>query len=148
MYPIDQISINKDLDQNTVVPFAMGSAGPRGQLTSKSLQINYNNIRMSGNCNKPFGNLLPEINIGQEAIFTVDNITEDESTDLRIESCILTIGNIKYTVIPTRFTDNRITHATCNMEQNGGNYKKRKATQKVRRDKHRNNRRHLSKRRK
>jgi len=149
MYPIGEISIHKSLDENTVVPFAMGAAGPRGTISSKSLQINYDHIHMSGNCKKSFGNLLPQINIGQEAVFMVNSLTEDESTDLKIESCSLIIGKIKYTVTPTRFVDNRITDATCEMEeQHGGNYRKRKATQKARRNNRRNNRRYLSRRRK
>ena len=143
-YKINLITINKILASDTNVPSAMGAAGPRERLSSKSLQINYNNIIMSGNCtNLRTGNILPEISIGQTACLKVEDLVDDGSTNLTINSCKLTIEKQTYTVTPTGYSDNKITNANCKIEiiASGGHRRKRRATQKARRKNRRLSRR-------
>lgn len=140
-YKINSITINRILAPDTKVPSAMGAAGARGPQSSKSLQINYNNIIMSGNCKKAWGNIFPEISIGQTAYLTVKALVDNGSTILTIESCKLIIGAQTYTVTPTRYVDNRITNADCEIIASGGHRRKRRATQKARRKNRRLSRR-------
>lgn len=140
-YNINSITINRILAPDTKVPSAMGAAGARGPLSSKSLQINYNHIIMSGNCKKAWGNIFPEISIGQTAYLTVKALVDNGSTILTIESCKLIIGAQTYTVTPTRYVDNRITNADCEIIASGGHRRKRRATQKARRKNRRLSRR-------
>ena len=143
LYKINSITINRILDPDTNVPSAIGAAGARGPLSSKSLQINYDGIKfMSGNCKKGWGgNTLPEISIGQTAYLTVKDLVDDGSTNLTIKSCNLTIEKQTYTVTPTRYVDNRITNADCEIIASGGHRRKRRATQKARRKNRRLSRR-------
>ena len=140
-YKINLITINKILASDTNVPSAMGAAGPRERLSSKSLQINYDMINMSGKCNKFGRNILPEISIGQTACLKVEDLVDDGSTNLTINSCKLIIGAQTYTVTPTTYVDNRITNADCEIIASGGHRRKRRATQKARRKNRRLSRR-------
>lgn len=130
-YRIDSITINRILAPDTTVPSAMGAAGARGPISSKSLQINYNHISMSGNCKKPWGIILPGISIGQTAYLTVEDLKDDGSTNLRIKSCKLEIGAQTYTVTPTIYSDNKILNADCEIIASGGYRRKHRATKKA-----------------
>ena len=128
-YQIWRIYISKELNPNAVVPTAMGAAGPRGLITSQSIQISYVNIK---DTKKGWGKcVIPIIKLGQTATLTVENLHTESDVNLRFDSCTLTIGNKSYTVIPTRFVDNRIADATCS--QSGGKRKNRK-TRKTRKN--------------
>jgi len=121
-YQIGRIYILKELKPNAVVPTAMGAAGQKGLITSQSIQISYVNIKDTikgwGKC------VIPTIKLGQTATLTVENLVTESDVNLRFDSCTLTIGNKSYTVVPTRFVDNRIADATCS--QSGGKRKNRK----------------------
>ena len=135
-YKINSININKKLSPNTEVPTANGAAGPRGLITSKSLQISFANIKMTGNCINP----LPQISLGDEATFEVKGLTDDGGVNMRIKSCTLKIGTSTYTLSPTRYVNNRIEDATCDIGRSGGK-RKRRVTKKARRTRRRYSRR-------
>lgn len=130
-YKINSITINRILAPDTNVLSAPPGPHARQQVSSKSLQINYYHIIMSGNCKKPWGNIVPEISIGQTAYLTVKGLVDNGSTILTIESCKLIIGAQTYTVTPTRYVDNRITNADCEIIASGGHRRKRRATKKA-----------------
>jgi len=140
-YTIYSINIHKKLSSNTKVPTAIGAAGPRGLITSKSLQISFANIKMTGTCINPYGiKTLPKIKLGDEATFEVKGLTDDGGVNMRITSCTLKIGESIYTLSPTRYVDNRISDATCDFGRSGGK-RKRRVTKKARRNRRRYSRR-------
>jgi hypothetical protein len=140
-YKINSIIINKKLSPNTKVPTAIGAAGPRGLITSKSLQISFANIKMTGNCINAYGiKTLPQISLGDEATFEVKGLDDDGTVNMRITSCSLKIGTSTYTLSPTRYVDNRISDATCDFGRSGGK-RKRRVTKKARRNRRRYSRR-------
>lgn len=142
VYEIRAITINKALSADTIVSRAIGAAGPRGLISKKTLQITYENIRMTGNCFISYGRIhYPEVSLGDTVRFEVEGLLDDGSTDLRINSCSIIIKNKTYTVTPTEYSDNRITKAICDIKQTGGRRLKRKGTKKVRRNRRRSSKR-------
>ena len=142
-YKISVITIVAPLPENTAVPTAMGAAGPRGLIRNKTLQIDFT-IDMPGTCKSRYGiKILPEISIGDTATLTVNGLTDDGSVNLRISSFTLTINKQRFTITPTRYVDNRITHGSCDFIQSGGRRMKRRAnvTKKARRNRRRQSRR-------
>jgi hypothetical protein len=120
---IRSINIYKSLKKDASVPTAMGSAGPRGLISSQSIQIPFETFTYR--CS-------PYIKIGQTATLVVENLRPDSKLEnpyaqpdvyLRFDKCTLTIEGKKHTLVPKSFTDNRVTDATCS--KSGGNYKEK-----------------------
>jgi len=139
-YEIENIDISKPLSSDTIVPRAVGAAGPRGLIQNKTLQISFNNINFDGNCGNNYGlRQLPEISMGETATFQVNGLVDDGSVNLRIDSCSLTVNGKTFTITPTGYVDNRITHARCDISTSGGRRSKSR-TKKVRRNRRRSKR--------
>ena len=98
---------------------------------------------MTGNCKRPFGNIVPEILVRQKATLEVFGLDDRHVVNLRINKCILTVGKQKYEVIPENYTDNRITHAKCNISTVvGGRRRHHRKSRKSHRKHRRTTRRH------
>jgi hypothetical protein len=117
---IRSIDIYKSLKKDAIVPTAMGAAGPRGLITSQSIQIPFETFTYR--CS-------PYIKVGQTATLVVENLRPDSKLEnpyaepdiqFRFDKCTLTIEEQSSTLVPKSFTDNRVTDATCS--KSGGNY--------------------------
>ncbi len=144
---ITSINVYRPLVIGAIVPTAVGSAGSRGLLTEKSLQIPYNSIDMEGSCKQYGRTILPTIRVGQTATLILRGLDESNVTNLRISECELIIDGQSYIVKPTAYSDNRITRATCNTGPvaiaRGGKRKslrKRKSIKKLRKQSYRRRR--------